>query len=48
MCNTFTKYFIDKAKKLHKEGLHLKKVGLPAQAYAKFLERDLLIERSKG
>lgn len=48
MCNTFTQHFVSMARRAHRSGLQLQRQGLPAQAFSKFVERDLLMERARG
>lgn len=48
MLNTYTRHFVSMAKIAHRRGLQLQREGLPAQAFAKFVQRDLLMERARG
>lgn len=44
----YANHFVTMARLVHRRGLELQRQGLPAQAFAKFVERDLLMERARG
>lgn len=44
----YAKHFVTMARLAHRRGLELQRQGQPAQAFAKFVERDLLMERARG
>lgn len=48
MCNSFTKHFVNMARLTHKRGIQLQRIGQPGAAFAKFVERDILMERARG
>lgn len=43
-----TKHFLTLARIAHRRGMQLRKAGLPAQAFARFVERDIQLERARG
>lgn len=44
----YANHFVNKARLAHRRGLELQRQGLPAQAFAKFVERDHLMARARG
>lgn len=48
MRNSFTQYFVTMARRANREGVKLSRSGQPGAAFAKFVERDLLMERARG
>ena len=44
----FANHFVNMARIVHRRGLELQRQGQLAQAFAKFVERDLLMERARG
>lgn len=44
----YANHFVKMARIVHRRGLELQRQGQPAQAFAKFVERDLLMERARG
>lgn len=48
MCNSFTQHFVAMARRANREGIKLQRSGQPGAAFAKFVERDLLMERARG
>ena len=44
----FANHFVNMARLVHRRGMELQRAGLPAQAFAKFTERDHLMARARG
>lgn len=40
-------YFVNIAWRSHRQGLMLMRAGLPGQAFAKFTERNIMMERAR-
>lgn len=46
--NWHTTHFVTLARRSHRQAMQLRKAGLPAHAFAKFVERDIQLERARG
>lgn len=44
----YAKHFVTMARLVHRRGMELQRSGQPARAFAKFVERDILMERARG
>jgi hypothetical protein len=40
-------YFVNIARRSHRQGLALMRAGLPGAAFSKFCERDIMMERAR-
>lgn len=44
----YASHFVNMARLVHRRGMELQRQGQPARAFAKFVERDMLMERARG
>lgn len=47
MFNTYCDHFVKMARRSHECGMKLRRMGLPAQAFVKFAERDMMMSRAR-